>query len=97
MVTTREHIAQAVSDRYEILKELGRGGMATVYLARDKEEDRDVAIKVMRRQVAQAMGPERFLLEIDIARGLDHPNILPLWESGQTEDTMFLMAIGTTP
>lgn len=89
MVTTREHIAQAVSDRYEILKELGRGGMATVYLARDKEQNQDVAIKVMRRQIAEAMGPERFLREIDIARGLDHPNILPLLDSGKTEDTMY--------
>jgi serine/threonine-protein kinase len=89
MVTTREHIAQAVSDRYEILKELGRGGMATVYLAHDKEDDRQVAIKVMRRQVAEAMGAERFLLEIDIARSLDHPNILALIDSGKTEDTMF--------
>src|SRR5438876_2065673 len=72
----------ALSDRYAIERELGRGGMATVYLARDVRHERRVALKVLRPEVAAALGPERFLREIQIAAQLAHPHILPLHDSG---------------
>ena len=61
---------------------LGRGGMATVYLARDTKHDRDVAVKVLQPELAAALGLERFHREIGIAAALQHPNILPLYDSG---------------
>src|SRR5437016_11995230 len=63
-------------------RELGRGGMATVYLARDVRHERRVALKVLRPEIAAALGPERFLREIQIAAQLAHPHILPLHDSG---------------
>ena len=71
--------------RYEIERELGRGGMATVYLARDPRHARQVAIKVLRPGVATGLGSERFLREIRLAAGLHHPHILPLYDSGAAE------------
>jgi serine/threonine protein kinase len=69
-------------DRYRIEGELGHGGMATVYLARDLKHDRLVAIKVLRSELAHVLGPERFLREIEIAARLQHPLILPVFDSG---------------
>jgi tetratricopeptide (TPR) repeat protein len=69
-------------DRYLLERELGRGGMATVYLARDQKHDRLVALKVLHPELAHALGPERFLREIRIAARLQHPHILPLFDSG---------------
>ena len=82
-------LTAALADRYRVESELGRGGMATVYLAQDLEHDRQVAIKVMRPQIAAAMGAERFLREIEIAGSLHHPNILALLDSGETGDMMY--------
>jgi serine/threonine protein kinase/tetratricopeptide (TPR) repeat protein len=79
----------ALSDRYRIERELGVGGMATVYLARDLRHDRDVAIKVLRQDVAQAVGAERFLQEIRLAAGLSHPHILPVFDSGEAAGLLF--------
>ncbi|MEX2179572.1 MAG: protein kinase [Gemmatimonadaceae bacterium] len=73
-------------DRYRIERELGRGGMATVYLCTDTKFDRPVAIKLLHPDLAAAVGAERFHREIKIATGLTHPNILPAFDSGQTED-----------
>jgi len=73
----------ALADRYTIERELGRGGMATVYLAEDRKHHRLVAIKVLKPELAAALGPERFLREIDTAARLNHPHILPLHDSGQ--------------
>src|SRR5207249_8564078 len=73
----------ALADRYAIDRELGRGGMATVFLARDVKHDRSVAIKVLRPELAAALGAERFLREIEIAARLTHPHILPLHDSGE--------------
>jgi tetratricopeptide (TPR) repeat protein/TolB-like protein len=70
-------------DRYELLSTLGRGGMGTVYLAHDRKHGRRVAIKVLPRDLAAAIGPERFRREIAIAARLTHPNIMPLHDSGQ--------------
>src|SRR5688500_17393911 len=72
----------ALADRYRIERELGAGGMATVYLADDLRHDRKVAIKVLRPERAAAIGAERFLAEIRTTANLQHPHILPLFESG---------------
>jgi serine/threonine-protein kinase len=78
-------LTSALADRYRIEREVGRGGMATVYLAEDRKHGRRVAIKVLRPTVAAAIGPERFLREIDIAAQLAHPHILPLYDSGYAD------------
>jgi serine/threonine-protein kinase len=78
--TTRLFIA--VADRYRIEREIGSGGMATVYLARDLKHDRDVAVKVLRPELAAVLGVNRFLNEIRISARLDHPHILTLIDSG---------------
>jgi tetratricopeptide (TPR) repeat protein/tRNA A-37 threonylcarbamoyl transferase component Bud32 len=75
-------LREAVGDRYEVLREVGSGGMATVYLARDRKHNRDVAIKLLPPELAATLGGERFLREIEIAAGLQHPHILPLYDSG---------------
>src|SRR5438093_3565629 len=79
----------ALADRYTIERELGRGGMATVYLAQDRKHHRPVAIKVLKPELAAALGPERFLREIDTAARLNHPHILPLHDSGEAEGFLF--------
>ncbi len=72
----------ALSDRYRIERELGQGGMATVYLAQDLKHDRQVAIKVLRPELAAVIGAERFLSEIKTTANLQHPHILPLFDWG---------------
>jgi eukaryotic-like serine/threonine-protein kinase len=74
---------------YEIVRELGRGGTATVYLARDQKHGRQVAIKVPHAALASLLGPERFLREIQIAAQLQHPNILPLHDSGEADGLLY--------
>jgi tetratricopeptide (TPR) repeat protein len=76
-------LTAALADHYRIERELGRGGMATVYLARDLRHDRPVALKVLRPELAASLGPERFLQEIRIAARLQHPHILPVHDSGE--------------
>jgi hypothetical protein len=78
-----EHLASALAGRYRLLGELGRGGMATVYLAADLKHHREVAIKVLRPDLAASLGAERFLKEIEIAARLTHPHILALHDSGE--------------
>ena len=82
-------LAAALSDRYALERELGRGGMATVYLAEDKKHGRKVAIKLLHPELAVSLGPERFLLEIQIAARLAHPHILPLIDSGETRGLLY--------
>jgi serine/threonine protein kinase/Tol biopolymer transport system component len=79
----------SLADRYHIEREIGAGGMATVYLARDIRHDRPVAIKVLRPELAMAIGPERFLAEIKTTAQLQHAHILGLIDSGQVEGTVF--------
>ena len=79
----------AIADRYLLESELGAGGMATVFLAHDARHNRKVAIKVMHPQLAALIGPERFLKEIETTANLHHPNILPLFDSGRVEGTVF--------
>ena len=82
MADVLEGLRAALADRYRIERELGAGGMATVYLAHDLKHDRPVALKVLRQELAAALGAERFHREIQIAAKLQHPNILPLHDSG---------------
>jgi tetratricopeptide (TPR) repeat protein len=79
----------ALAGRYALDRELGRGGMATVHLARDLRHDRLVAIKVLRPQLGSLLGPERFQREIRIAAQLQHPNILPVYDSGAADDILW--------
>ena len=82
-------LAAALADRYALERELGAGGMATVYLARDIKHDRKVALKVLRPELAAVIGADRFLAEIKTTANLQHPHILPLFDSGQVEGTVF--------
>jgi len=77
-----DSLAEALSDRYRIERELGAGGMATVYLAEDLKHDRRVALKVLKPELAAVLGAERFVAEIKTTASLQHPNILPLFDSG---------------
>lgn len=79
----------ALADRYTFERKLGVGGMATVYLAHDLKHDRKVAIKVMRPELSAILGAERFLREVSIAAKLNHPHILPLYDSGQADDFLY--------
>jgi len=81
-----ERLKSALADRYTIERELGAGGMATVYLATDLKHDRKVAVKVLRPELAAALGTERFLNEIKVTANLSHPHILPLLDSGTAEE-----------
>ena len=83
--TQTERLAEALEGRYVVERELGHGGMATVYLARDVRHYRRVAIKVLREELAAAVGAERFLEEIRVTASLQHPHILPLFDSGSAE------------
>ncbi len=82
-------LASALSDRYRIERELGQGGMATVYLALDLKHDRDVAIKVLKPELAAVLGAERFVTEIKTTAALQHPNILPLFDSGSADGFLY--------
>ena len=82
-------MAAALGRRYAVERELGRGGMGTVYLAWDRKHARRVAIKILPPDLASALGPERFLREIAIAARLSHPHILPLHDSGQAGGVLY--------
>jgi len=83
MADVLERLAAALADRYAIAREIGSGGMATVYLGRDRRHERDVAVKVLKPDLAAALGTERFLREIRITARLNHPHVLPLLDSGE--------------
>jgi tetratricopeptide (TPR) repeat protein len=80
-----DQLTVSLADRYRIERELGRGGMATVYLAQDLKHDRPVALKVLHPEIAATLGPERFLREIRLTARLQHPHILPVFDSGAVE------------
>jgi serine/threonine-protein kinase len=84
-----DRLRSVLADRYPIERELGSGGMGTVYLARDLKHDRAVALKVLRPEFAIGLGTARFLREIDIAAKLTHPHILPLYDSGEAEGFVY--------
>ncbi|MCH7473460.1 MAG: protein kinase [Gemmatimonadetes bacterium] len=84
-----DRLKTALAGRYAIERELGAGGMATVYLAEDVKHERKVAVKVLRPDLAAALGPDRFLREIKIAAQLHHPHILPLHDSGEADGFLY--------
>src|SRR5262245_18421829 len=86
-----EVLRQALAGRYDIVRQLGAGGMATVYVARDVKHDRDVALKVLNPDLTESLGRERFLREIRLAARLNHPNILPLYDSGEAAGFLFFV------
>jgi tRNA A-37 threonylcarbamoyl transferase component Bud32 len=89
MVDPIARLGAALGGRYRIEREIGHGGMATVYLAEDVKHHRRVALKVLRPELAAAIGPERFLREIEVTAGLQHPHILPLYDSGEADGLLF--------
>src|SRR5437763_4183257 len=89
MADLLERVRASLAGRYTIERELGRGGMATVYLAEDLKHHRKVAVKVLKPQLAAVLGPERFLREIEIAAALTHPHILPLYDSGEADGLLY--------
>ena len=82
-------LVDTLADRYRIERELGAGGMATVYLARDLKHDRLVALKVLKPDLAASLGHERFLKEITTTANLRHPHILPLYDSGESDGFVY--------
>ena len=89
MSVIEDRLRTALADRYRITRELGAGGMATVYLAHDLRHERDVALKVLRPELSAVIGAERFLVEIKTTANLQHPHILALYDSGQVDGTVF--------
>jgi hypothetical protein len=88
-LTTPERLAAALADRYRIERELGQGGIATVYLAQDLKHDRHVALKVLKPELAAVLGAERFVVEIKTTAALQHPRILPLFDSGTADGFLY--------
>src|SRR5215471_12769795 len=82
-------LAAALRDRYAIDRQVGAGGMATVYLARDVRHDRQVALKVLKPELVSVLGVERFLSEIRVTAHLQHPNLLPLFDSGDADGLLY--------
>ena len=89
MADLLERVRASLAGRYTIERELGRGGMATVYLARDLKHNRPVALKVLRPELAASLGADRFLREIQVTAHLTHPNILPLLDSGRADEFLY--------
>jgi len=84
-----ERLSAALADRYRLERELGQGGMATVYLAQDLKHDRKVAVKVLKPELAAVLGAERFVVEIKTTAALQHPHILPLFDSGTADGFLY--------
>ncbi len=84
-----DRLSTALADRYRIERELGQGGMATVYLAQDLKHDRKVALKVLKPELAAVLGAERFVVEIKTTAALQHPHILPLFDSGSADGFLY--------
>ncbi len=89
MTDAVQRLSAALADRYAIEREIGSGGMATVYLARDLKHDRQVALKVLRPELAATLGPDRFPREIRILAKLQHPHVLPLLDSGESAGFLY--------
>ncbi|MEO7251338.1 MAG: protein kinase, partial [Arenimonas sp.] len=89
MTTIEARLTAALADRYRLEREIGAGGMATVYLAEDLKHQRKVAIKVLRPELAAALGPDRFMQEIAIAARLQHPHILAVHDSGEADGFLY--------
>lgn len=88
-MTHTDRLTLALADRYRIIRHLGTGGMASVYLAEDLKHERQVAIKVLKPELAAVLGAERFVIEIKTTAALQHPGILPLFDSGTADGFLF--------
>src|SRR6478736_1360253 len=84
-----QRLNASLTGRYAIEREVGRGGMATVYLARDLRHDRHVALKVLDPELGAVLGADRFLSEIKVTANLQHPNLLPLFDSGEADGLLY--------
>jgi len=84
-----ERLQSALADRYAVESEIGRGGMAVVFLAEDLRHHRQVALKVLHPELAASLGAERFLHEIETIASLNHPHILPLHDSGEADGLLY--------
>src|SRR5215212_1850204 len=82
-------LKESLSERYDIKREIGAGGMATVYLAQDLRHDRPVALKLLNPELGAVLGVERFLAEIRVTANLQHPNLLPLFDSGAADGLLY--------
>lgn len=89
MTPSPDHLAEVLRDRYRVERKLGEGAAARVYLAHDLRHDREVALKVLKPELAAAVGADRFLTEIRTTANLQHPHILPLFDSGETDGLLF--------
>ncbi len=89
MTAPFDRLKSALGDRYEVERQVGQGGMATVFLARDLKHDRQVAVKVLKPELSASLGADRFLREIRVAANLQHPNVLGLYDSGETEGLLY--------
>ena len=89
MTEITARLSTALADRYRIERHLGEGGMATVYLAHDLKHKRKVAVKVLRPELAAVLGAERFVQEIETTANLQHPHILPLFDSGEADSFLY--------
>ena len=89
MTDSLDRLKAALADRYAIEKEIGAGGMATVYLAEDLKHHRKVAVKVLRPELAAVLGAERFLKEIEVTANLQHPHVVPLFDSGEADTFLY--------
>ncbi|MEP6508340.1 MAG: serine/threonine-protein kinase, partial [Gemmatimonadales bacterium] len=88
-MSTIATLQAALADRYAVDRLIGTGGMATVYLARDIKHDRQVALKVLNPELGAVLGSERFLAEIKVTANLQHPNLLPLFDSGEAHGLLY--------
>ena len=86
-----DRLRSALDDRYRIEREIGAGGMATVYLASDRKHDRKVAIKVLRPELSASLGGERFPREIRLVAQFNHPHVLALYDSGEAEGSLYFV------
>ncbi len=82
-------LSTALADRYRIERHLGEDGMATVYVAEDLKHERKVAVKVLRPELAAVLGPERLAKEIEVTAKRQHPNVLPLYDSGEANTLLY--------
>ncbi|HTL04533.1 MAG TPA: protein kinase, partial [Gemmatimonadales bacterium] len=89
MSELQQRLQSGLTGRYTLERELGQGGMAVVFLARDLRHDRKVALKVLRPEISVEIGADRFLREIKMAAGLTHPHILPVFDSGEAGGLLF--------
>jgi len=84
-----QRVTRTLADRYQVERLIGEGGMATVYLAKDIKHDRDVALKILNPELGAVLGTDRFLAEIRVTARLQHPNLLPLFDSGDAEGILY--------